>query len=380
MSPIKSPAILIVDDEAEVREFLKEALIPHSGRIESAANAKSALAAIESGAYDVVISDICMPGVPGVELLRLAQQSQWDLAVILMTGRPQIADLVNCLRLRASDFLIKPFSLDELTAAIGRSCAALKLQREVHTRCQLLDRAIQRRTEELQDALGKLHAAYHSSLEALVVALDAREHETYAHSFRVRAYASHLAKVAGYPPVLRASLSTAALLHDVGKITVPDHILLKPGSLSPEEFALMKHHAVAGAQILERIKLFRPSTEIVRHHHERFDGAGYPDGLKGEMIPLGARIFAVADTLDAMTSDRCYRKALPYKAAREEIERCSGTQFDPRLASAFLHVPESVWSNLRAETDYRFRNQSVAEMVPTVSGTSGVETFANSLQ
>jgi HD-GYP domain-containing protein (c-di-GMP phosphodiesterase class II) len=158
----------------------------------------------------------------------------------------------------------------------------------------------------------------------------------------------------GYSPVFLPQLETAALLHDIGKIAVPDRILLKPDRLTVDEFNQMKRHADAGADILQRVRHLRPATDIVRHHHERYDGSGYPSGLAGEDIPFGARIFTVADTLDAMTSDRCYRRALPYSAAVQEIVRCSGTQFDPKIVEAFCRVPEGVWTSIRAETETRY--------------------------
>jgi putative nucleotidyltransferase with HDIG domain len=199
--------------------------------------------------------------------------------------------------------------------------------------------------------LRELESNYQTTLEALVAALDAREHETCAHSFRVRSYTAYLARLLNYPLALMTPLGQAALLHDIGKVSVADSILLKCGKLTPEEWVEMKKHAVAGAEILERVPFLRPAAAIVRHHHERFDGSGYPDGLTGDKIPLGARIFVFADTLDAMTSDRPYRKALGFEKVREEVERLNGTQFDPLAAEAFLRVPESTWKELRAETE-----------------------------
>jgi putative nucleotidyltransferase with HDIG domain len=183
----------------------------------------------------------------------------------------------------------------------------------------------------------------------LVAALDAREHETFEHSLRVRAYTRYLARQAGYPPALMPSLEQAALLHDIGKIAVSDAILLKPSKLTTEEWVDMRKHPTAGDEILRRVPFLRPASAIVRHHHERFDGTGYPDGLKGAQIPLGARLFAVADTLDAMTSDRLYRRAPGWDAARNEIRLQSGKQFDPQIAELFLKVSPTVWMQVREE-------------------------------
>jgi putative nucleotidyltransferase with HDIG domain len=186
-----------------------------------------------------------------------------------------------------------------------------------------------------------------------VLGLDAREHETCAHSFRVRSYTNHLARLMGYPPALLPMLEHAALLHDIGKIAVADSILLKPGKLTEEEWTEMKKHPVAGEQILNHIPFLRPAAAIVRHHHERYDGAGYPDGLKGDLIPVGARMFALADCLDAMTSDRPYRPAPGLAAAHEQVQRYAGKQFDPRMAKIFLQVPDETWIDIRAEVGRR---------------------------
>jgi len=187
------------------------------------------------------------------------------------------------------------------------------------------------------------------TLEALVAALDAREHETFSHSLRVRAYTRYLARRAGYPPALMPSLEQAALLHDIGKIAVSDAILLKPAKLTAEEWVDMRKHPIAGDEILRRVPFLRPASAIVRHHHERFDGTGYPDALKDAQIPLGARLFAVADTLDAMTSDRLYRQAPGWEAARNEIRLYSGKQFDPQIVELFLKVPPTAWMQVRSE-------------------------------
>jgi HD-GYP domain-containing protein (c-di-GMP phosphodiesterase class II) len=163
----------------------------------------------------------------------------------------------------------------------------------------------------------------------------------------VRAYTRYLARRAGFPPALLPSLEQGALLHDIGKIAVADAILLKPAKLTSEEWVEMRKHSAAGDEMLKRVPFLRPAGAIVRHHHERFDGTGYPDALKGSEIPLGARLFTVADTLDAMTSDRTYRKAPGIEAAREEVQRCSGKQFDPHIVQLFLKIPAATWMQVR---------------------------------
>ncbi len=345
------PRVLLVDDEPVVRGCLTEALRSCSQQVANATDAPRALEAIESGAFDVVVCDLYMPGVSGLELLRLARQSQWDMAFVLMSGKAEMSDLLTAIRLNATDFLLKPFSMDTLVAAVESSFRKLLLSRLDREQQESLGAGIERRTRDLEVAMRNLADTYQATLEAMVAALDAREHETYAHSFRVRAYTSHLARAVGYPAAQLLQLEQAALLHDIGKIAVPDNILLKPARLTEEEFAELKKHPVAGEEILNRIPFLQGASLIVRHHHERYDGRGYPDGLAGDQIPLGARIFTIVDTLDAMTSNRCYRKALGYQAARAEVMRCTGEQFDPRLTDVFFRIPESTWTELGVQAD-----------------------------
>jgi putative nucleotidyltransferase with HDIG domain len=191
----------------------------------------------------------------------------------------------------------------------------------------------------LEDALALRERTYDATLTALTSALDFRDNETGGHSDRVVGYMELLLEQMNIRGSDLATLRRGALLHDVGKIGVPDNVLRKPTALSEAEWAVMKRHPEFGAQIISGIPFLEEVARIVRHHHERWDGMGYPDGLKGEHIPLGARIFAVGDSFDAMTSDRPYRRALLIDAAREEIRRCTGSQFDPAVVTAFLSIP-----------------------------------------
>ncbi len=347
------PKILVVEDQPSVRAFVVESLEPLAARVSQTADAVGALETIESGDFGIVVSDLHLPGATGLDLLAMAHQSQWDVTFILMTGRAEVEQVIAALRLQAADFLMKPFTLQALTEAVTRSYRRLLLQREACAYRGSLEASIQRRTRDLEAALRFVEVNFQATLEALVAALDAREHETYAHSSRVRAYTTHLARLLGYPPALLPQLEHAALLHDIGKIAVSDAILLKPAKLTEEEWVEMRKHSGAGEQILNRVSFLRSAAIIVRHHHERFDGTGYPDGLAGEQIPLGARIFAFADTLDAMTSDRHYRKAPGFAAVLSEVRRCIGTQFDPRIAEIFCQVPKERWKDLRARVEQR---------------------------
>jgi putative nucleotidyltransferase with HDIG domain len=352
------PKVLIVDDDPSVRGFLRVAIAPKASGVGVAENAAAALEAVENGKYDIILSDLHMPGSTGLELLSVARQSKWDVGFILITGQARIEDIIAALHLGASDFLLKPFSLQALERSISRAFRLLQMERESRAYRISLETSIERRTRDLMRALHEVQENYQSTLEALVLALEAREHETYAHSLCVRAYTLHLARLVNYPPALLPSLAHAALLHDIGKIAVADSILLKPGKLSDDEWAQMRRHVLAGEQILKRVPFLEHAAPIVRHHHERYDGRGYPDGLAGDRIPLGARLFSLADTLDAMTSDRPYRKAAGLSAVQAEVDRLRGQQFDPKIADLFLKVPEAVWQQVRAShcqqfTDWR---------------------------
>jgi putative nucleotidyltransferase with HDIG domain len=355
------PRVLIVDDEPQMRSALREALLPRTSLVIATASAHEALNAIEAGEYDIVISDMYMPGASGLDLLHLAHRSHWDIAVILMTGRPKVEEVVAAMRLQVSDFLFKPLSIELLHDAVDRAFHKLLSRREAREYRNTLEVSLDRRTLDLETALSYLESNYAATLNSLVAALDAREHETCAHSFRVRAYTAHLARLVGYPPSMLPQLENAALLHDIGKIAISDTILLKRGKLTEEEFLIMKQHTWLGQEMLQKISFLQPAAKIIRHHHERFDGTGYPDQLAGDDIPLGSRIFAFADTLDAMTSDRCYRVAPGVQAAREEIIRCTGKQFDPHLTPIFAQVSDETWRQIRQQIeDERFVESTAA--------------------
>lgn len=236
-------------------------------------------------------------------------------------------------------------SLDGLVRDVQLTTAGI-MTAEAAVLWLLLKRAYGRTSDQmgaqaraLEAALSESESAYDSTLRALSLALDVRDRETEGHAQRVARYMDLMARELRSPHVNVRTLRRGALLHDVGKIGIPDEILRKTGELDGSEWRVMKRHPAYGARILAGIPYLSGAAEIVRHHHEKFDGSGYPDGLAGEEIPLGARIFALADALDAMTSDRPYRRAMSLEDAISEIERCSGKQFDPVMVNAFLRIP-----------------------------------------
>ena len=351
--------ILIVDDEADVRSLLMRSLADVPCECIPSPSAFDALHKIRNDRFSVVMSDMCMPGMSGLDLLRLVKNHDPDVSVIMITGVLDLTTAVDSLKLGACDYLTKPFDLLTVRRAVNRALERHQLMLENRSYQYELERLVQERTFELNGALREVEESYRFTLEALAAALDAREHETQAHSQRVREYASTLAERLGVQGDELINVGRGALLHDVGKIGVPDSILLKPAHLTPEEWIQMKQHPQVGYEILRRIKFLASAAEIVLTHQERWDGEGYPNGLVGTEIPLGARIFGVVDTLDAMTSDRPYRRALSFAAAREEVRRCSGTQFDPKVAKAFLSIELGTWKDIHDLVNRRHRTQDL---------------------
>jgi putative nucleotidyltransferase with HDIG domain len=255
----------------------------------------------------------------------------------------------------AFDFITRPYDLRTIGPVAMRALEHRRLVRENRFYQQKLEQKVLDRTVELDDALHEIQESYRVTLEALVASLDVREHETRAHSQRVREYTLALARQMGLEGDELIQVGRGALLHDVGKIGVPDAILLKKGALTPGEWVEMRKHPQIGYDILRSINFLAPAAEIVLCHQERWDARGYPNGVGGTDIPMGARVFAVADTLDAMTSDRPYRKALSFEAAASEIRRCSGSQFDARIVEAFLSIPQVRWMSIQETVNRLYR-------------------------
>jgi response regulator RpfG family c-di-GMP phosphodiesterase len=330
--------ILIVDDDASVRDVISVLLQEEGYECRTAAGAEEALEIAAVEAPPLVISDMKMPGRDGIWLLEAFRERHPDSAVVMLTGYGDTEAAVDCLRRGAVDYLLKPPKLTDLIRAIERALAKRRIELARKRYQKKLERKVRDRTAELRSALKDIAQTYQNTLLALVAALDAREHETSDHSQRVVKYTVAIAERLSLQGTDLEELGRGALLHDVGKIGVPDAVLLKPGKLTPEEWAEMRKHPDIGWKMIESIPFLATPATIVLSHQERFDGGGYPRKLRGEEIHIGARIFAVADTLDAMTSDRPYRKATSFENAMAEVQRCAGTQFDPEVARAFADI------------------------------------------
>lgn len=322
--------VLVVDDDPLVCEALEQALRTYGYSVSTCYDGQQALRILSQMRIDLCLADLYMPIVSGKLLTRQVRMQFPHIPVVIMTGDDSIEVVQEVLDSGASDFIIKPWRHQELPIVIERN-----LRR--HTLWM----------EEQKLYLRKLNEAYSDMLEALLAALETREREIEGHCERVTAYTMILAEAMGVPHHMHPDIERGALLHDIGKIGIPDRILFKQGALSAQEWEVMRQHPVIGYRMCMRVhSLQRAAREVVLCHHERWDGSGYPQGLQGEDIPLGARLFAVADTLDAMTSHRPYRNALPLETAMAEIERNSGTQFDPQVVKAFLSISPSFWETI----------------------------------
>jgi putative nucleotidyltransferase with HDIG domain len=343
--------ILVVDDEESVRT-VTAAMLALSGY--AATTIESAEAAItrlsQDPDYDLILSDIMMPSTDGLTLLDQLTTDHPGVPVVMFSAINDVDVIINAFRRGAVDYLLKPFLRSELESVVLRATEHGRLRKQNTIYRQNLESIVSSRTGRLRSTMQDLERSYDITLEAMGDALDLRDQETEGHSRRVTAYAIALAEAMGVQSDDLRTIARGAFLHDIGKIATPDAILLKPGRLTSDEMAVMKEHCERGYEMVSKIPFLREAAEIVYAHQECFDGSGYPRGLRGEEIPLGARIFAIADALDAMTSDRPYRRGTSFAAATREIVQCSGGQFDPQIVEVFLSLPEQTWTGLRDDT------------------------------
>ncbi len=353
VTPPRPDHILVVDDESAVLGVVV-ALLERSGYdVTAASNAEQALLHLQDDpGCDLVLSDLMMPGTDGLALLDAICENYPGVPVVMLTSLQDIHVATNAFRRGAIDYLLKPFDRTQLLGVVTRALEHGRLLKQNVAYRQNLEDIISARTSRLRATMIDLEKSYDITLEAMGDALDLRDAETEGHSRRVTAYTIALAREVGLDTEQLRVIARGAFLHDIGKIATPDRILLKPGKLDPDEIVVMRQHCARGYEMVRKIPFLRNASEIVYAHQETFDGTGYPRGLHGEDIPLGARIFAIADTLDAITSDRPYRKGRSFAEAREEIKRYSGIQFDPAIVEVFLRMPESLWNDLRQQVEH----------------------------
>src|SRR6266404_6983794 len=348
--------ILVVDDEETIREIVSSMLTTAGYKCRQAASGMEALALLESGEeFELMLSDLMMANLDGIGLLERTKERFPEMPVVMVTAVHDISVALAAIRNGAYDYLLKPFEREQLLATVRRAMENRRLKLENRAYQTNLETLVAARTEQLRKAMVELERSYDITLEALGDALDLKDRETENHSKRVTAFTIAIAQKMGLSKENIRVIARGAFLHDIGKMAIPEKILTKPGKLTPDEVDVMKEHAWYGYKIVKNIPFLSEAAEIVYSHQERFDGTGYPRRLKGEEIPLGARIFSVADTFDAITSNRPYRDKQSDEAARKEIQLWSGRQFDPRIVEVFLSMPDNIWDDLRKDIDKKGR-------------------------
>lgn len=355
--------ILVVDDEPIIRDILVRKLTSSGYKPVAVENAFEALDKMRENPFPVILSDIMMPGIDGIELIKKVRILYPDTAVVMITAVSNANAAIEAIKQGASDYLIKPFNLEEIVISIRNALEKRRLILENREYQEHLEEIVkvqtaeirgllsveQQKTAELNKALAEIQVTYNTTLDALLTALDYRDNATEGHSQRVVRYSIEVGKALGLSSDDLKNLARGTLLHDIGKIGVPDSILRKPAELSSEEWVEMRKHVEYGYIMLKGIPFLQDASFLVLHHQEKYDGTGYPQGLKREEIVMGARIFALADTYDSMTTDRPYRKALPDRDAREEILRCRSSQFDPVVVDTFFKIPEDRWFKIKED-------------------------------
>ncbi len=323
--------VLIVDDEPDISNLIDKALSQVGLKCQAVNDSHEAKHLLEGGSFRILIADIVMPEISGLDLLEYTHQHLPDCKVILVTGWNETRDLAHAIYLGADDYLTKPFNIDELIESVFEAIS-------------FGDEQSQHLSLKAARAIQKNNTLKHVSLEtiqALVKAVEAKDPYTRKHSEQVAHYAVELAHYTQQPDRMVEAIRVASLLHDVGKIGVPDSVLTKPGPLSDEEFELIRQHPLLGAQILRNISVFTNEATLVLHHHESWDGSGYPQGLTGEQALLGARLIHLADCIDAMLMERTYKQAYTVEKVLEELVRGIGREFDPQLTPAAIDWMQS---------------------------------------
>jgi response regulator RpfG family c-di-GMP phosphodiesterase len=346
-------SLLIVDDESAIRVLLA-GLLGQRWRCTTASCADEAVQLLSTCDFDLVVTDINMPGRSGLDLCQDVRRNYPEVDVIVISALSDIEHAIQAMRCGAVDYLTKPFSLDQVTASVEATLAKQAATRQQRKQAESLEAKISQDTvslgtahEHLDAVQNRLYSTCRAAIQGLARTLEARDLETRGHSDRVVQYSLRIGAAMNLEGHELTALEQGALLHDIGKIGVRDSVLLKQGPLTHEEWLVMRDHVSLGLKIISNIEFLAPARFVIGQHHEKYDGSGYPNGLAGQAIHIAARVFAVADAYDAITSDRPYRAAMSHADACREISRHCGTQFDPAVVEAFLRIPPGDWPEIR---------------------------------
>jgi len=344
----KAARILIVNDQEAIRELIASMLTSAGYQCVTAADGLKALAVLDSGQeFELLLSNLTMPNLDGMGLLERTHKRFPDMTFVMESAVQDVSVLLAAVRNGAYDYLQVPFRSETLLTLVRGALKHRRLKLENRGYQADLQSLVADRTERLTRSTVDLARSHDMTLEGLGAALEMKDGETGRHSRRVTAFAIAMARAMGLSVDRIAVVARGAFLHDIGKISIPERILLKPGSLTPDEMVVMREHCSQGFEMLKKIPFLAEPAEIVFSHHEHFDGSGYPRGLRGDGIPLGTRLVAVANTMDAITSDRPYRAAQSVPAALGEIRLWAGRQFDPEVVELCLAMDPNIWTDLR---------------------------------
>jgi len=341
---VEPATVIVIDDEERIRRVLTLQLEKAGYNVIALEDGKQAMELLGQLDIDIVITDIRMPGVTGDQILRYTKAHAPTVPVIMLTGVVDVEKAVEIMRTGAYDYLVKPVKRDELMVTVHRAIQYrsltlrnIRLQEENIKYQRDLEQKVRERTRELARALAHLREVHMDTVKILAAAIEEKDPYMRGHSNRVRILAAECARRLGYKEMEIERIEYGALLHDIGKIAIDQRILDKPGPLTDEEHKIIQEHPVIGERIIRNVHFFADIAPMVRWHHERWDGLGYPDGIKGDNIPLPVRILIVIDAFDAMTSDRSYRNALPIDKVLQIVKEERGKQFPPEIVDLFLN-------------------------------------------
>jgi putative nucleotidyltransferase with HDIG domain len=333
---LSTAKLLVVDDEPEIVTFIREFLLARGYDVLGLSDPREVAAQLDTFQPDLCVFDFRMPHKTGADLLEIVKKKDPKVEVVFLTAQDEACLAVDLMKRGAADYLLKPVEINPLLVAIGRALEHRRLIIENEEYRLHLEQLVMEKTQALNRALTSLNHVHSATLDALSMALDFRDQSTSGHSRRVADLTTGAAMSMGIKDSALIQIEHGALLHDIGKLKIPDSILWKPTRLTEEEWITMRRHAEYGYQFLSNVEFLKGAAEIVYSHHEKYDGTGYPRGLRGDEIPFGARVFMIVDTVDAMIYKRPYNSPVSFNDAAAEVRRCSGTQFDPSVIEPTL--------------------------------------------